>query len=289
MDEIAFIAAKQGRDAESEDIYRQVLALREAKLGPRHLTTLTSVNNLACTIQNRGNDRLAEAEKLHRRAFEGRLAALGPKDPKTLKSMRYLTDLLASVGKKEESRELSRRFRHVERRPPAAAEEPLPVEEEDGESDGEVDLHTPTTDKDPTEDVPLDDRMFDHQPASAAANNKSRTTDSVPDADLLTPSSSIERPAAAPEVSDRTGAMSVVPILSMPPPGAPPLTPKTSESSMAAAATPAAQQQASSRHHAKDRSLPELVLPDLPKRPKSRPSSFQGGVRTPRQRTPELA
>ena len=270
MDELAFIAAKQGRDLDSERIYREVLALREAKLGPTHLTTLTSVNNLACTIQNCGNNRLSEAEALHRRAFEGRLVALGIKDSKTMKSMRYLKDLLIALGKVDESKTLSRRVRQLET-PPSRQ----PVVEEDPESDEAVGPNTPTTECDPMDGV-VTQSILDQLPSPPTERPR---LDSIQTSDLLTPS--IEQPSA-PEVSDRSGAASVIPNLSMPPPGPPPLTPQSSQGSMLA--TPSTQ----GPRHSAESSIPELVMVDLPERLKSRPSSFQEGIKTPRQMTPEM-
>ena len=274
MDELAFIAAKQGDDRKSERIYREVLALREAKLGLTHLTTLTSVNNLACTIQNISNDRLDEAETLHRRAFEGRLAALGPKDSKTVKSMRYLKDLLVALGRADESRALSRRFQKLQS--PQRREREA---EEDPESDEVAGPNTPTTESDPMDGV-----VTQSQPTLIdlpSPPTHPPRLNSIQSSDLLTPST--EQPAA-PEVADRSGAASVIPNLSMPPPGPPPplLTPQSSQGSML---TP---QSSQSSKHRREPSIPELVMVDLPERLKSRPSSFQEGVRTPRQATPEM-
>ena len=60
----------QGKLNEAEPLYRRALEGREKTLGPDHLHTLISVNNLGLLLYTQG--KLNEAEPLLRRALEGR-------------------------------------------------------------------------------------------------------------------------------------------------------------------------------------------------------------------------
>ena len=74
----------QGCLEEAEPLFRRALAIREAALGPDHLYTAYSLNDLAELLWARG--RSGEAEPLHRRALAIREAALGPDHPKRPKA-----------------------------------------------------------------------------------------------------------------------------------------------------------------------------------------------------------
>ena len=62
---IATLLKEQGKLAEAEPLYREVLEGFREVLGPRHPDTLISVNNLAVLLMDQG--KLAEAEPLSAR------------------------------------------------------------------------------------------------------------------------------------------------------------------------------------------------------------------------------
>ena len=66
----------QGRYAEAEQEYRQLLDLDRRVLGPDHPGTLTAMSNLALTIQAEG--RLAEAEQMYRESLATEQRVSGP-------------------------------------------------------------------------------------------------------------------------------------------------------------------------------------------------------------------
>jgi tetratricopeptide (TPR) repeat protein len=65
----------QGRLAEAEAMYNRALQGSEEALGPKHTSTLDTVNNLGNLYKNQG--RLAEAEAMYSRALQGYEKVLG--------------------------------------------------------------------------------------------------------------------------------------------------------------------------------------------------------------------
>merc|ERR1712054_715116 len=76
------------------------------KLGDKHPSTLTSINNLAGLLEERG--RLDEAEPLYQEALAGRREKLGDKHPDTLLSINNLAALLKAQGRLDEAERLDR-------------------------------------------------------------------------------------------------------------------------------------------------------------------------------------
>jgi tetratricopeptide (TPR) repeat protein len=70
---------EQAKLAEAEQLFRRILAMNEAALGPHHPDVASSVNNLAYLLEARGM--LDEAEPLFRRALRVCEAALAPDHP----------------------------------------------------------------------------------------------------------------------------------------------------------------------------------------------------------------
>jgi len=64
---------------------------KEEALGPKHTSTLMTVNNLGNLYADQG--KLGEAEKMYMRALQGREEALGPKHTSTIFDLE-LRDLL---------------------------------------------------------------------------------------------------------------------------------------------------------------------------------------------------
>lgn len=57
-------------------MHQQALVGYKKALGPDHISTLTTVNNLGLLYQNKG--KLKEAEEFYRQALAGKQKALGP-------------------------------------------------------------------------------------------------------------------------------------------------------------------------------------------------------------------
>ena len=75
----------QGRWAEAEKLFVQVMETSKTVLGPEHLDTLRSMAYLAATY--RGQGRLTEAEKLGVQIVKTCKTVLGPEHPHTLCGM----------------------------------------------------------------------------------------------------------------------------------------------------------------------------------------------------------
>ncbi|NJR43985.1 tetratricopeptide repeat protein [bacterium] len=82
--------------AEAEDLFRAVLAKREASLGIKHVRTCTSLNNLGLVLSLQ--KRPAEAEPLLRRALEAERAIVGESDMGVLILKRNLARVLGELG-----------------------------------------------------------------------------------------------------------------------------------------------------------------------------------------------
>jgi hypothetical protein len=76
----------------AEEMHHQVLELREKVLGPEHLDTLASMDNLALVLNSLG--KYEAAEEMHWRALELRRRVLGPEHPATLASVNNLARML---------------------------------------------------------------------------------------------------------------------------------------------------------------------------------------------------
>jgi Tfp pilus assembly protein PilF len=62
-------------------MYQRALAGKEKALGPDHLSTLNTVNNLGLLYSHQGKPK--EAEEIYQRALTGKEKALGPDHSKT--------------------------------------------------------------------------------------------------------------------------------------------------------------------------------------------------------------
>ncbi|KAN0070712.1 hypothetical protein V8E54_010877 [Elaphomyces granulatus] len=94
----------QGRWAEAEKLFVQVLQTRKTVLGPEHPDILTSMNNLASTYWKQG--RWTEAEKLQVQVVQTRRTVLGPEHPDTLESMNDLASTYWNQGRWTEAEKL---------------------------------------------------------------------------------------------------------------------------------------------------------------------------------------
>jgi TIR domain/Tetratricopeptide repeat len=80
----------------AELAFRQVVDARRRLLGPEHLDTLRSMNDLAATLVALGD--AAGGAELHRQALDAYLRVLGPERFATLRSMTNLADTLRVLG-----------------------------------------------------------------------------------------------------------------------------------------------------------------------------------------------
>ncbi len=83
-------------------------------LGPEHLATLTSMNNLAKLYQDQGWH--SKAESLYRKILQCRKKMLGPKHPYTLISINNLAESYRSQGKYSEAKSLSKEYLQIRKK-----------------------------------------------------------------------------------------------------------------------------------------------------------------------------
>ncbi|KAF2189339.1 TPR-like protein [Zopfia rhizophila CBS 207.26] len=98
--------ADQGKLGEAEKMYERALRGYEEALGPKHTSTLDTVNNLGNLYKNQ--DKLGEAEKMYERALRGREEALGSKHTSTLDSVHCLAILYKAGKSLQEPRQAGR-------------------------------------------------------------------------------------------------------------------------------------------------------------------------------------
>lgn len=98
---IARALSAQGRSAEAEREYRELIPLNERILGPEHPDTLRSRNNLANALNSQGKH--AEAEQENRAVLALKERVLGPDHPTTLNSRSNLASSLYGQGKYAEA------------------------------------------------------------------------------------------------------------------------------------------------------------------------------------------
>src|SRR5215471_9983771 len=91
----AFLRA--GKYSEAIPLAQQVLAIREAKVGPGHIGVVYAINRLARAYEGQG--RLRDAEPLYRRALAIRENVLGPNHPDVAESLAKLGRLYSLQGR----------------------------------------------------------------------------------------------------------------------------------------------------------------------------------------------
>ncbi|KAG4432549.1 hypothetical protein IFR05_011961 [Cadophora sp. M221] len=98
---LGLLYSDQGKLAEAEAMYIRALKGCEEALGPKHTSTLQTVNNLGNLYKDQG--KLAEAEAMYIRALKGKEEALGPKHTSTLDTVNNLGNLYRDQGKLAEA------------------------------------------------------------------------------------------------------------------------------------------------------------------------------------------
>ncbi|KAI9673080.1 MAG: hypothetical protein M1829_004394 [Trizodia sp. TS-e1964] len=104
---IAEMYRNQGKLSEAEKMYQRALQGYEEAVGPKHTSTLNTVNNLGTLFSEQG--KLSEAEKMYQRALQGYEEAVGPKHTSTLDTVHNLGNLLAGQGKLSEAEKMYQR------------------------------------------------------------------------------------------------------------------------------------------------------------------------------------
>lgn len=101
---ITEILRQQIQYREAEQMYARALAGREKVLGPDHVLTLETVNNLGLLYFNQG--KLAKAEQMYTRALAGKEKALGPDHISTLDTVVNFGVLYRAQGKLAEAEQM---------------------------------------------------------------------------------------------------------------------------------------------------------------------------------------
>ena len=101
---IGILYMHQGKFTKAEDMYVRALAGYEKALGPKHTSTLNTVNNLGRLYRDQG--KLREAEDMLMRALTGFEKALGPEHFSTLLTLNNLGISYADQGKFTEAKDM---------------------------------------------------------------------------------------------------------------------------------------------------------------------------------------
>ena len=94
----------QGKMKEAEDMYLRALAGYEKAWGPKHTSTLNTVNNLGNLYNKQG--KMKEAEDMHLRAWAGYEKAWGSEHKLTLGTVNNLGTLYEDQGKMKEAEDM---------------------------------------------------------------------------------------------------------------------------------------------------------------------------------------
>ncbi len=100
---IATALLRQGKAAEAEAAFRDLLPLTERVMGPEHSHTLATRHQLAKALLDKGE--AAEAEAALRDLLPLTERVLGPEDPRTLATRRLLARAALEQGSAEQTRE----------------------------------------------------------------------------------------------------------------------------------------------------------------------------------------
>ncbi|PMD56971.1 uncharacterized protein K444DRAFT_565764 [Hyaloscypha bicolor E] len=95
---------QQGKLSDAEKMYLRARQGYEKALGPKHTSTLGTVNNLGILYENQG--KLGEAEKMYVRALQGYEVARGPKHLSTLDTVNNLGILYRIQDKLDEAEKM---------------------------------------------------------------------------------------------------------------------------------------------------------------------------------------
>ena len=101
LDTLAKLYEGQNRKAEAELLYRQALTVLEASLGPEHVSTAATRENLGGLLK--ATKQLDEAEQLLLQALATKERVFGGNHPTVAKTLSQLGDLYRLQGKQEQA------------------------------------------------------------------------------------------------------------------------------------------------------------------------------------------
>ena len=101
---IAYFMQHWESSQEVEGLYLRALKGKEEAWGPKHTSTLDTVNNLGALYSDQGKTK--EAEEMYLRALRGKEEAWGPKHTSTLSTVNNLGNLYSDQGKMKEAEEM---------------------------------------------------------------------------------------------------------------------------------------------------------------------------------------
>lgn len=104
---LGYLYAEQGKHDQAEELYRRALRSKKRVLGPEHISTLDTANNLGLLYADLG--RFDEAEKLYERALLGKEKVLGPEHISTLNTINNVGLLYQRLGKLDEAEKVYQR------------------------------------------------------------------------------------------------------------------------------------------------------------------------------------
>jgi tetratricopeptide (TPR) repeat protein len=107
LQQTGWYLTERARYSEAEPLLERAYQMREQQLGPEHLDTATSLNNLARLYRMQG--KYEQAEPLYERALTIRERQLGPLHPHTAQSLNNLALLYHAQGKYEQAEPLYER------------------------------------------------------------------------------------------------------------------------------------------------------------------------------------
>ena len=112
MNNLASVLYDRNQYEEAEQLFREVLILKEKVLGKEHPDTLISMNHLGWILYDQKKNE--EAERIARETLMLRKKVLGKEHPDTLLSREFLAATLKVQGKDEEAEELIAAVRMTE-------------------------------------------------------------------------------------------------------------------------------------------------------------------------------
>ena len=101
MDAIAGLLQEQGKLAEAEALYAEVLEARKRTLGPTHKDTLVCMRSFASVLQAQG--KLMQAEGCYSECLEAMQRTLGRTNVSTLKTMAGFAQVMVAQGRLAEA------------------------------------------------------------------------------------------------------------------------------------------------------------------------------------------
>jgi tetratricopeptide (TPR) repeat protein len=103
----AWYLFQTGQNSKAFELGSAALQTRESILGPEHLDSLCTLNDMGVFLAYLGQ--YSESETAHRKALDARVRVLGKHDPKTLESMANLALTYVDQGRYKEAEELGSR------------------------------------------------------------------------------------------------------------------------------------------------------------------------------------